>query len=269
WLGVCGLADHVEHGVRLGKHRHVAAVELKGGCAHALGHGPLQVGMHGLILFGNDVPARLRLPASSPDFRLEQIGFRGPLRCPNELLLLLRKVAAEILCALRTQPDTSVDDFYVGKNVGLREVGLLRLRRFIGVRCERGDVNQPDNTIVSSGAGDNTSALRVADEDNRTADSAYSFLRHGNVLHRCVKAVLGRNTFIPLRLKGNDQLTEARAIGPKPVAEYDSLLCLWHICLLLIWFGCLFNLSSRMITPNEDKISHARVSWQIRRESRR
>ena len=74
-----------------------------------------------------------------PDFRLEQIGFRRALGRPNELLLLLRKVAAEILCALRTQPDTSVDDFYVGKNVGLWELGLLRLRRFIGVRCKRGD----------------------------------------------------------------------------------------------------------------------------------
>src|SRR5262245_56639104 len=160
--------------------------------------------MHGLILFGDDVPARLRLPASSPDFRLEQIGFRCALGCPNELLLLLRKVAAEILCAFRTQPDTSVDDFYVRKNVSLREVGLLRLSRFIGVRCERGDVNQPDNTIVSSGAGDNTSAVRVADQNNRIANSAYSFFRHGNVLCRRVEAVLSRNTFIPLRLKGND-----------------------------------------------------------------
>src|SRR5215831_16282546 len=232
WLGVCGLADHVEYGVRLGKHRHVAAVDLKGGCAHALGEETLQIGMNGLILFGDDVPARLRLPGSSSDFRLEQIGFRRALCRQNQLLFLLRKVAAEILWAFRTQPDTSVDDFYVGKNVGLREVGLLRLSCFIGVRCERGDVNQPENTIVSSGAGDNTSAVRMADEDNRTADSPYCFLRHDNVLGRCVKAVLRRNAFIPLRLKGNDQFTEAGAIGPEPMAEYDTLFCLWHICLL-------------------------------------
>src|SRR5215468_8868188 len=242
WLGVCGLADHVEYEVRLGKHRHVAGVDLKSGCTHALGEETLQIGMHGLILFGDDVPARLRLPGSSSDFRLEQIGFRRALGRPNELLLLLRKVAAEILCAFRTQPDTSVDDFYVRKNVRLREVGLLLLSRFIGVRRERGDVNQPDNTIVSSGAGNDTSAVRVADEDNRTADSAYGFFRHGNVLCRCVEAVLRRNTFIPLHLKGNDQLTEARAIGPEPMAEYDTLFCLWHILSLLIGFGCLFTL---------------------------
>src|SRR5262249_10393376 len=159
WLGVSGLADHVEYEVRLGKHRHVAAVALKGGCAHSLGEKTLQIGMHGLILFGDDVPARLRLPATSPDFRLEQIGFRCALDCPNELLLLIRKVAAEILCPFRTQPDPSSDAFYVGKNVRLREVRLLRLSRFIGVRCERGDINQPEDTIVSSGAGDNTSAV--------------------------------------------------------------------------------------------------------------
>src|SRR5215468_6982673 len=189
--------------------------------------------MNGSVLFGDDVPARLRLPGSSSDFRLEQIGFRGALGRPNELLLLLRKVAAEILCGFRTQPDTSVDDFYVGKNVRLREVGLLRLSCFIGVWRERGDVNQSDNTIVSSGAGDNTSAVRMADENNRTADPAYRLFRHGNVLCRCVEAVLRRNTFIPLRLKGNDQLTEARAIGPEPMAEYNTLFCPWHICLLL------------------------------------
>src|SRR5215467_1679759 len=118
WLGVSGLADHVEHEVRLGKHRHVAAITLKGGCAHALGEEALEIGMNGSVLFGDDVPARLRLPGSSADFRLEQIGFRRALGRPNELLLLLRKVAAEILCAFRTQPDTAVDDFYVGKNVG-------------------------------------------------------------------------------------------------------------------------------------------------------
>src|SRR6266446_857321 len=188
--------------------------------------------MHGIILFGDDVPARLRLPGSSPDFRLEQIGFRRALGRPNELLLLLRKVAAEILCALRTQPDTSVDDFYVGKNVGLRELGLLRLRRFIGVRCERGDVNQPGNTIVSSGAGNDASAVGVADEDNGAAHPAYHCFRQGNVLCRCVEAVLRRNTLIPLRLKGNDQLAEARTIGPEPMAEHDAWFGLRHFALL-------------------------------------
>src|SRR6266404_2005731 len=193
--------------------------------------------MHGVILFGDDVPARLRLPGSSPDFRLEQIGFRRALGRPNELLLLLRKVAAEILCALRTQPDTSVDDFYVGKNVGLRELGLLRLRRFIGVRCERGDVNQPGDTIVGSSAGNDTSAVGVTYEDNGVADSAYRCFRQGNVLRCCVEAVLRRNTFIPLRLKGNDQLTEARAIGPERMQNTILFFVFGIFISFDFWFG--------------------------------
>src|SRR5215831_2190120 len=240
--GLRGSTDYIEHDIRLGKHGDVTALKFIGGGAHTVRKKAFQIRVHSAVVLANDVPARLRLPSRSPDFRLEQIGFRRALGCPNELLLLLRKVAAEILCAFRTQPDTSVDDFYVGKNVRLREVGLLRLSRFIGVRRERGDVNQPDNTIVSSRAGDNTSAVRVADEDNRTADPAYGFFRHGNVVCRCVEAVLRCNTFIPLCLKGNDQLTEARPIGPEPMAEYNTFLCLWHILSPLIGFGCLFTL---------------------------
>src|SRR6266576_1696954 len=66
------------------EHRHVAAVELIRGCAHALGHGALQIGMQGAVFFPGDVPAWLRLPRGSPDFRLEQVGFGDPLSRPNE-----------------------------------------------------------------------------------------------------------------------------------------------------------------------------------------
>src|SRR5947209_18998919 len=123
--------------------------------------------MHGAVVLANDIPTRLRLPCCSPNFCLEQVGFRDALVRPNELLLLLRKVSAEKLRTLGTQPDTSIHDFDVGEDVGLREVGLLRLRRLISVRSERADVNQPDNAIVDSGAGDNSAAIGVADEDNR------------------------------------------------------------------------------------------------------
>src|SRR5712692_6323615 len=119
---------------------------------------------------------------------------------------------------------TSIED------VGPRELGLLRLRRFIGVRSERADVNQPDNAIVGSGAGDDAAAVGVADEDNGAADPAHRCFHQGDVLRRCVEAVLRRNTFIPLSLKGNDQLAEARTIGPQSVAEHDA------------WFGfCRFR----------------------------
>src|SRR5258708_37800747 len=129
--------------------------------------------MDGAVFFAGDVASRLRLPSGSPDSRLEQVGFGDALGRPNELLLLLRKVSAEILRARRTQPDTSIHDFDMGEDVGRRELGLLRLRCFIGVRSERADINQPDNPIVGSGAGDDASAVRMAYEDNGAADPAY------------------------------------------------------------------------------------------------
>src|SRR6202049_173243 len=117
--------------------------------------------MHGVVVFADDVPARLRLPSGSPGLRLEQVGARNALGRPNELLLLLRKVSAEILRALRTQPDTSIHDFDVGEDVRLREIRLLRLRSFIGVRSERADINKPGTPIIGSGAGDDAPAVRV------------------------------------------------------------------------------------------------------------
>src|SRR6202008_4584874 len=106
------------------------------------------------------------------------------------------------------------------------EVGLLRLRRFISVWSERADVNQPDNTIVGSGTGDDASAVGVADEYSGAADPAQRCSHQGDVLCRCVEAVLRRNTLIPLCLKRNDQLAKARAIGPESVAKHDAWFAL-------------------------------------------
>jgi hypothetical protein len=77
-----------------------------------------------------------------------------------------------MLRALGTQPDTSIHDFDVGEDVGSWEIGLLCLRRFIGVRSERSDINQPDNAIIGSGASNDASAVGVADQDSRPADPA-------------------------------------------------------------------------------------------------
>jgi hypothetical protein len=101
------------------------------------------------------------------------------------------------------------------------EVGLLRLRRLVRIGSERADVNQPNDSIVGSGAGDDR-PVGVANQDNGAVDPADRFFRHLDVLCRRVEAVLCRNTLIALRLQGNDQLAEARAIGPEPVAEHDG-----------------------------------------------
>ena len=60
----------------------------------------------------------------------------------------------------------------MGENRRRREIGLLRLRTLVRVWGKRTDVNQADNAIVGSGAGDDGSAIGVADKDNRAADPA-------------------------------------------------------------------------------------------------
>jgi len=113
----------------------------------------------------------------------------------------------------------------------------LRLRRFIGVRSERADINQADNAIVGSGTGDNASAVGVADENDWAADPAHRCFHQGDVLCRCVEAVLRCKTLIPLSLKGNDQLAEARAIGPESVAEHDAWFGFWRFRFHILSFS--------------------------------
>src|SRR3984957_9124806 len=93
--GCCGGADDVEDVVGLGQHGAVAAVGLVGGGAHALGGGPLEVGVDGLVVFAHDVPGRLGPPRDAGDVAAEQLDGRGPGGRPDDLLLFLGQVAAE------------------------------------------------------------------------------------------------------------------------------------------------------------------------------
>jgi hypothetical protein len=45
----------------------------------------------------------------------------------------------------------------------------LALNGFMSIGSDRGDVNQPDNTIIGAGSGDDGPAIRVADKDGRAA----------------------------------------------------------------------------------------------------
>jgi len=66
------------------------------------------------------------------------------------------------------------------------------------------DVYQPRDTVVGSSASDDTSAVGMADQDNRAADPADSCFRYGDVFSRRVEAVLRRNALVPFGLQGND-----------------------------------------------------------------
>jgi len=56
---------------------------MRGG-AHSLRNEPFHVGVDGAVVLGNDVPAWLRSPGSSSDFRVEQVGSRSEVGRPNQ-----------------------------------------------------------------------------------------------------------------------------------------------------------------------------------------
>src|SRR5271167_1398211 len=112
--GICRFSDHIDHDLGLRQHYHMAAHDLGRRGAHALSEEALTVRLDSTVVLGDDVPAWLRLPSGSSDFRLEQVWSRHALGRPNQLLFLLGQVACEGIDAFRKQPDTSVRDFDVG-----------------------------------------------------------------------------------------------------------------------------------------------------------
>jgi hypothetical protein len=138
----CGGTDYIDHHVWVGEHGDVAAGDLSNFGAHPLSNEPFHVGVDGAVVLGNDVPAWLRSPGSSSDFRIEQVGIRHALGRPDELLFLFGQIACDSRC-LPEAADTSVCDIDVGEDVRRRELRLLCLRSLVGVRSERGDVDQP------------------------------------------------------------------------------------------------------------------------------
>jgi len=171
--------------------------------------------MDGAVLLGDDVPAWLRFPGSSSDFRVEQVGCRHALGRPNQLLFLLGQIACETVDAFRKQPDTSVRNFDVREDVRLREVRLLCLRCLVGVRSERGDVDQPRNPVVGSGASDDASAVRVTDKNRRATDPSQRASYGGDVVRCCVEPRTGRLWF-DLLLEGGNHLLKHEPSAQSP-----------------------------------------------------
>src|SRR6185437_1912680 len=106
------------------------------------------------------VPARLRLPSGAWNLLVEQVRGRHGLRRPDELLLLLGQVPREAIDPVREQPYPSLRDLDVVEHVSGGKPGLEATRRFVFIRRECGDVDQPGNTVVSSRVRDDGSALR-------------------------------------------------------------------------------------------------------------
>src|SRR5260370_26168221 len=96
---LCGLnrlrggADNIDDEVGVRQHCDVTAVDSMSGRTHALRYEALQIGVDCLVLRGQNVPARFGLPGRAYHFLVEEVRSRRIVRRPDDLLLLLGKVA--------------------------------------------------------------------------------------------------------------------------------------------------------------------------------
>ena len=122
----------------------------------------------------------------------------------------------------------------MAEDVCARKFILLALRRLVGIRRERADVDQSSNSIICSRGCDDSSAVGMTNENGRAADPSQRSVDCRDVAFKTVETVLGRDHFVPLRLKSWDQLAETRAVGPESVSEYDTWFCR-HIYFFLLF----------------------------------
>src|SRR5262249_45945667 len=137
---------------------------------HALRQEPLEIGLHGPVVRGDDVPARLGLPGDAGCVPAEQVGRRRVLGRPYALLLRRREITGEALHALRAQPEPATAGLDEPEYVGSRELLQLALRGLTLVWRKRRDVDEPRNAIIRPRWRDDASAVGVADKDRGAAD---------------------------------------------------------------------------------------------------
>src|SRR5271170_3724729 len=129
--------------------------------------------------------------------------------CINKLLLLLGQVSSKARNPFWLQPEATVCHFNIFKNVGSRELRLLALRSFIGIGAKRGDVDESSDPVIGSCGRDDTSTVRVTDQDGWAFDPPQCRFYHGNIAFGSVEAVLDSHCFVSLRQKGLNYFVEA------------------------------------------------------------
>ena len=146
----CSFADHLDDFIRLGEHGNVAAFHLNHGRSHTLRDPSLQIGMHGVVLRGQNVPARLRFPRGSGDLLLlEQIDDGSIMSGPNQLLVCFRKVSREKLSTVRKHPGSPVRDLDAREDIQWILVELI-LDGLADIRGNRSDVDEAGHAIIDT-----------------------------------------------------------------------------------------------------------------------
>jgi hypothetical protein len=212
----------------------MAGVDLIGGRAHPLRHEAFEVRLDRAVLVGHDVSTRLRLPGGAFNLLVEQVCRRRRVGRLDEVLLLPRQVSRKARDACRSHPEAPIRHFDVGKDVCERELGLLTLRRLVGVRRECSDVDEPSNAGIGPGSRDDCAAVRVADEDDRADNPPQCAFYCDNVACECVEAVLGSDRFVPLCLKAGISLLKDEPSAQIPWAKTCSVCSAWTWCAPLV-----------------------------------
>src|SRR5262249_44419428 len=167
-----GFSDHIQHEVRLGQHRHVAAIGLEDCCPHTLRDETLQLGLDSTVLRCYDVPTRLRPPSSTFYFLIEQICYGCAMSGPDQLLLLLWEITCKGRDAVTFQPNATVCNLDMGKNIGCRKLLLQTLCCLVRIRGKRRDVDERCNSRVGAGRRDDRATIGMTDEDRGVAYTA-------------------------------------------------------------------------------------------------
>src|SRR5213595_3070890 len=106
--------------------------------------------MHGMVLRGQNVPARLRLPRGALDLLLmEQIGDGRIMGCPDELLFFLGKVSCEKLSTVRKHPGAPVRDLDAREDIRRILVELL-LYGLADIRGDHSDIDKAGHAIIDA-----------------------------------------------------------------------------------------------------------------------
>jgi hypothetical protein len=101
---------------------------------------------------------------------VEEVRVWHVLGRPNKFLFLLWQISREACDATWLQPHATICDFDVAEDVCARKFILLALRRLVGIRRECADVDQRGNAFIVSRGRDDSSAVRMTDENSRAAD---------------------------------------------------------------------------------------------------
>src|SRR5439155_26646645 len=88
------------------------------------------------------------------------------------------------------------------------------------------NVDETDHALVGARARDGGSAIRMADEKDRAANTIECALHRRQVLFEGVQAVLNGDYLVPVGLQCWNDFVETRTIGPDAVAENDRRFAL-------------------------------------------